>query len=187
MSELILAALNNQFLIQGLGLLGFIVMVGSFQCNNRNHILYLHVLALSALGAHLALIGAYTGAAMMATLTIRNLIFAQKDRWPWAAKPVVYYLTLVAILMVGIFSWFGWASLFAIAGSFIATYGFWSTEPRRVRFVVLISALVWIPYGVVFKSYPMLLLQLFIIVSILLAIYRYDWLPTRSFTKQNLE
>ncbi len=174
MPEPILTLLTNQYLIQILGLLGFLVMVGSFQCNNRNQILYLHVLALGLLGAHLALIAAYTGAAMMVTLMLRNLIFAQKDRWPWAASPLVYYGTLVTIVGAGILTWAGWPSIFAIAGSFVATYGFWSTDPSRVRLVVLISAFVWMPYGILFQSHPMLLLQIFIIGSILIARWRYD-------------
>lgn len=165
---------SNGYVIYTIGFLAFIVMAASFQLNVRQHILYTQVLGMALLGAHLWLLGAFTGAALMVVMMCRNLIFAQKHRYPWAKSDVVFYTFLSAVTLAGLATWTGWASLSALAGAWLATYGFWINEPRRIRIVVLLSALAWGPYGVYTESYPMLLLQAFIICSIVIAMYRYD-------------
>ena len=171
---------ENIYVVQGIGLLAFLIMSFSFQMNVRKHILYMQMLGMSILGTHLFLLAAFTGVAMMAAQMTRNLIFIQRDRWPIAGHKSVFYGTQTLILLAGLSVWENWASLFAIAGSMVATYGFWLNEPRRIRVTILISCIVWLPYAIIFKSYPMLLLQAFIMTSIFIAMWRYDRTPKHS-------
>lgn len=168
---------ENLYVVYSIGLLAFVVMVISFQFNVRTRILYSQVLGMTLLGIHLWLLGALTGAAMMLVMIVRNLLFAQKERFAWASHQAVLLVFLSLLFAAGIWSWTGIESLSAIVGSWLATYGFWITEPKRIRLVILLSALGWAPYGIVSASYPMLLLQIFIVVSIIVAIWRYDWKP----------
>ncbi len=156
------------------GLLAFGMMAASFQSNVRQHILYLQIVGMLLLGIHFMFLGAWTGLSMMIVLIARNLLYAQRDRFAWADSPLVFYFSLLAVVGAGLLTWQGWGSFFAIAGAFTATYGFWQKDPKRIRIFLLISCLVWAPYGIIFKSLPLILLQLFIISSILVAMWRYD-------------
>lgn len=170
---------ENLYIIHGIGMAAFLVMALAFQSNVRSHILYLQVFGMAILGVHLYLLGAITGMALMGILAARNLIFLQKDRFPIAGHRFVYYAFLLLVLTVGLLTWEGWGSIFAIGGSLLATYGFWLSEPRRIRKIILLSALTWTPYAIIFKAYPVLLLEIFLAASILIAMWRYDRYPHR--------
>ncbi|MDA8596904.1 YgjV family protein [Candidatus Pacebacteria bacterium] len=166
---------SDEYLVYGIGYLAFAVMALSFQLNVRQHILYLQVVAMILLGVHLYFIGAMTGAGMMIVMITRNLVFAQKERFAWAANEKIFYGFLLAIVVMGTYFWTGLESLSAMTGSILATVAFWLSEPRKIRIVALLSALGWAPYGLYTESFPLLLLQIFIVSSILIAMYRYDW------------
>lgn len=176
--EYLTSFMHHEYVVLGIGLAAFIVMATSFQMNVRQHILYLQVLGMVLLGVHLLLIGAATGAAMMVVMVVRNLVFAQKERFLWASHEYIFYTFLAVIVALGLFAWTGLESLSAMAGALLATYAFWISEPRRIRIVALLSAFGWAPYGIYTESYPMLMLQVFIVSSILIAMWRYDFKRT---------
>ena len=178
-------ALEHPLIVEALGVLAFVIIVLTYQCNRRSHILYTHAFGMGLLATHLALIGAEIGAALMGANMVRNLIFSQKHSWRWARSRVVLHVTAAVIVALAAASWEGLASWFAVTAALIGTYAVWFDNPRYIRRFTLVSACIWFPYAWLVGSTALIFVQSFLIISILIATWRFDRVnmpvPTTTF------
>lgn len=166
--------LYKPVVVQAIGIAAFSIIVLTYQINRRSHILFIHAAGLFLLTIHLALIGAGIGAALMGTNMVRNLVFSQKHRWKWARHRNVLHFTSVVVAVLAFAAWEGWFSWFAVIATLIGTYAVWFDDPRRIRQFMLISACCWMPYALIIGSTGLVLVQTFLIISILIAMWRFD-------------
>ena len=80
--------------VQGIGIVGIIASILSFQCAGHKRLLLLRTVNELCFGIQYGLLGAFTGMAMNLIGCIRNLVFMQKDlfvlcaaqRWIWRGE-----------------------------------------------------------------------------------------------------
>lgn len=169
-----LEILTSNAFAQIIGLIAVVLLAIPYQINNRSTILFYLVLGAAMLSMHQMMLGAYVGAIGNGAMAVRNLVFWNKHRYAWAAYrlwPYAFSAVLVSIMFVFRDSWY---SIFPMCAVTLSTIALWADSTRTIRFLSILSPLCWIPYALAIGSIPTLLVQLVVIASILLAMWRFD-------------
>lgn len=168
---------TNNLIAQGIGMVGLIFAIISFQNNKRNLILFFLGMAQMCFIIHFALLGVCTASAMNIVGSTRTFFFMLRGRKKWMDSDVVMYIFVCLFFIAGILSWQNWLSLLAIMAMAIETVGVWQKNPRKIRFIVIIPRPLWLTYNVIHHSYAGVLTELFVITSLVTGIVRFDILP----------
>jgi hypothetical protein len=158
-------------------LLGYIAVVFlfiSFQVDNRKKILGLLIIGMVFLAAHQFLLGALAGAIANGLTIVRNLVFRQKNETPILQHFIWPYLFSAILVATGLFFWQGWHSILPALAVTASTFALWVNNTKTIRLLSLIGPLLWLPYAFVIDSIPTILIQLVIVTSILIAMFRFD-------------
>ncbi len=168
---------TNNLIAQGIGMVGLVFAIISFQNNKRNLILFFLGMAQMCFIIHFALLGVWTASAMNIVGSTRTFFFMLRGRKKWMDSDVVMYIFVCLFFIAGILSWQNWLSLLAIMAMAIETVGVWQKNPRKIRFIVIIPRPLWLTYNVIHHSYAGVLTELFVITSLVTGIVRFDILP----------
>jgi len=168
---------TNNLIVQGIGMVGLVFAIISFQNNKRNLILFFLGLAQMFFIVHFALLGVWTASAMNIVGAARTFFFMLRGRKKWMDSDVVMYVFICLFFIAGILSWQNWLSLLPIMAMAIETFGLWQEDPRKIRSIVIIPRPLWLTYNVIHGSYAGVLTELFVVVSLITGIIRFDFLP----------
>ena len=170
-------ASTDNLIAQGIGMVGLIFAIISFQNNKRNLILLFLGMAQMCFIVHFALLGVWTASAMNVVGTTRTFFFMLRGRKKWMDSDIIMYVFVCLFLMAGILSWQNWLSILPIMAMAVETIGVWQKAPRKIRFIVIIPRPMWITYNISHHSYAGVLTEVFVITSLVTAIIRFDILP----------
>ncbi len=159
---------------QGLGVVGLICAVISFQQRSHRSIVLLQIMSCGAFCAHFAMLGAYTGAALNLIGVFRAVVFVNKGK-KWADSRAWLFLFCGMSVAVGTFSWNGFISILPILGMICTTVAFWVKTPKYVRLIALPSSPLWLVYNLVNKSYAGVVTETINMASIIIAMIRLDY------------
>ncbi len=168
---------NNNLVAQGVGMFGLVFAIFSFQNNRRSLILLFLGMAQMFFIFHFALLGVWTAAAMNIVGSTRTFFFIFRGRKKWTDSNAIMFIFICLFLIAGVLSWQNWLSVLPIAAMIIETVGLWQKNTRRIRFIVFVPHPVWLVYNFIHGSYPGVLTEVFILVSLITGIIRFDILP----------
>lgn len=164
---------DSQILVQLIGFVGLGLSVLAFQFNKRSSILKLQTFAALMYTVHFFLLGAFTGSGANAITALRNHVY-QKTGKRWRTWLIPTFFGLV-FLIVGVLTWQGWLTLLPIVSSLGGVVAYWQSSPRVIRSVeLLLGPPLWIIYNIASHSYPGIILEIFLLTSTLVGIYRFD-------------
>ncbi len=166
--------------IQVIGFIGLLFVVISLQTNKRSSILKLQLLAASFFTLHFGLLMAWTGATMNALSAIRAYIFNQRDSKEWINNKLVMYLFVLCFWGSSILSWQGYISLLPAISMTFECFALWSKNTKHIRWLFFSARPTWIIYNISVGSYAGLVTEIFIIISLLTAIVRFDILKKEN-------
>jgi hypothetical protein len=167
----------NNLIAQGIGMVGLIFAIISFQNNKRNLILLFLGMAQMCFIVHFALLGVWTASAMNVVGATRTFFFMLRGRKKWMDSDIIMYVFVCLFFIAGILSWQNWLSILPVMAMAIETIGVWQKAPRKIRFIVMIPRPMWITFNVIHRSYAGVMTEVFVITSLLTAIIRFDILP----------
>lgn len=159
---------------QILGYIAVAVLFVSFQVNNRKNILGLLVLGMVFLATHQFLLGAFAGAIANGLTIVRNLTFRHKKDNPILNHYIWPYVFSTVLVGTGIYFWQGWHSLLPALAVTASTFALWADDTKTIRILSLIGPFLWLPYAFIIDSIPTVLIQVVIISSIFIAMFRFD-------------
>ena len=159
----------------GLGLLAVALFVLSYQLRARRGIILLNAASRILYVAQYLVLGAFEGAALDAAAFAISLLCSKRDRgFVKAHLPLVILCSNALILAVGVLTWRSIFSLLAIAGVLLETLALWFSRERIIRIVSLFAAPCWLAYNLVNVAFGSALGNVITIVSLAVAIWRYD-------------
>lgn len=167
----------NNLIAQGIGMVGLIFAIISFQNNKRNLILIFLGLAQMCFIAHFALLGVWPAFAVNIVGVVRTFSFLLRGKKKWMEKNTIMYVFIGLFFLAGALSWKGWLSLLPVMAMTIETVGLWKKNPRLIRSIVIIPRPLWITYNTIHHSYAGVLTELFVVGSLITGIVRFDILP----------
>jgi len=168
---------TNNLVAQGIGMFGLIFAIFSFQNNKRNLILFFLGMAQMFFIFHFVLLGIWTAAAMNIVGSTRTFFFIFRGRKKWTDSIAIMFIFICLFLIAGVTSWQNWLSILPIIAMIIETIGLWQKNPRLIRFIVFVPHPMWLTYNFIHRSYPGVLTEVFILVSLITGIIRFDILP----------
>lgn len=165
---------------QVIGTIGLILSLMIYQVNNRKLMLYISIVSALIWGIHYGMLGAWTGSAMCMIQSARNYVFSKKQERNWAKSIVWVYLFLGIFITLTIFTWEGIISLFPLMGITTSTIAFWMNNPKHIRRISVINSPSWFIYDFISKSYPGMIADVVIFISIIIGIIRFDILKRKE-------
>ena len=169
-----LELLNNFWFIQAIGVVALVFVFLAWNAKERKNIFLLQSANLVLFVVHYWLLSAFAGAAMCLVVLGRNFVFSQKGEKQWASHSVWLYAFMFLSVGVLIIFWSGWITVLPVAAVIVSMYATWKDSPADIRWYMLISCLIWIPYAIIVQSWPGLLSQIVGIAGILVGMYRHD-------------
>ena len=157
------------------GIFAVVMFVLSYQLKSRRGIIAMNAGSRILYVLQYILLGAFEGALMDVTAFLVSLLCA-KSQSGFIKKhfTLTVILANIAIVAVGLSVYQNIFSLLPIFGVIFETLGLWLKDERRIRIVSLLGAPFWLAYNLICLAYASALGNAFTIVSILVAIVRYD-------------
>lgn len=155
-----------------IGLIAFVLVVYAFQNKHRDKILGILWISQLLFIVHFAILGAWTAVAMNLLGAVRTYIFKTKKKW--ASNVFWPYVFVVLFWIATYFTWIGWFSMFPAIAMTIETFGLWMRNEKFLRILNIFPHPFWFTYNLLVASYPGMLTEVFVLGSVLVAIYRFD-------------
>ncbi len=151
------------------GIAGLVLAVIAYQCKRHKMTMIFKGAQELAFAVQYALLGAYTGVVMNILGCIRNIIFGKRLEKNRSVR--VFQLVFgVIFLVMGVFSWHGAISIFAILGKTGETAAFGIKDARLMRYAVVPTLLCWIVYNFYCHAYAAVINDLFSLGSIFVSL-----------------
>ena len=160
----------NPIIVQGIGYLGLLFIVLSFQSNKRGTLLLYFLIAHLLFIVHFGLLGAFTGVAMNLVAAVRDVVFYKKG----TNKRSFVYFFMAAFFLAGIVTWTNYISLLPILATLAETYSLGEKRMKVLRILTLIPHPFWFIYNAAVGSYAGMATEIVVVASILIGIFRFD-------------
>ncbi len=170
----------NQIIIQGIGYLALLFVILSFQKSKRVNILLVMLVGLLFFVLHYSLLHAWTGALM--NLVEAGVVFVsyKKETREWAQKKFWPYVFILLYILAGILTAKSRVDFLPIVAQIFGALAVWQTNPRTIRFLMLIPRPMWFTYNFVVGSYAGMTTEILILASVLIGILRFDILKQKE-------
>ncbi len=131
---------------------------------------------------HYLLLNAWIGALM--NLIEAGMVFVayKKEAKSWAMHKFWPYIFILLFVVAGLFTSRALVDFFPVLAQIFGTIAVWQTNPRSIRFIMLAPRPLWFIYNFIVGSYAGMAAEIFILLSVLTGIVRFDILgkPTKK-------
>ena len=164
------------YIANAVGVLAAVIYVLSYQQKRRKWIVLLGAISRMLFVAQYVLLGAYEGAVLDVIGALAGLLAGRKEA-PFIKKNLPWIIATIhlAILGVGIWLYVDVFSIFVIAATTLHVGALWFSKEKTIRRLSLAGSPCWLVYNVASKAYPSAVSDSFTIVSIIVAMFRYDF------------
>jgi hypothetical protein len=169
-----------RYIAQGVGLLAVALFLLSYQQKKRKNIIIMNALSRVLYIVQYIMLGAFSGAVLDVLGTVSSVAAEKKDT-PFIkrhVKLVVAVLNL-AVILGGLLLYENIFSLLPIFGVLFHTGAFWLDNEKTVRRLSLLGSPFWLAYNLVSGAYGSAVGDMLSILSILIAMIRYDIMKKR--------
>ena len=157
------------------GAFAAVIFVTSYQCKSRKWILLLGAVSRALFIAQYVLLGAFSGA-VLDLIAILAAVLAGRKHTPILQKLLVPIVITIhtAILVTSVLLYRHWYDIFVLLATTFCVAALWFTRERIIRYVSLCGSPCWLVYNISSKAYFSAISDTFAIISLLIAIWRYD-------------
>jgi len=164
--------------VQLVGLFGLLMNIASYQANTNKRIVGIQTIGGSIWLVHFMLLaqfspGAYTGAALNAAGLLRNCVFIMRPK-KWASHPAWLYIFCFVYILCGVFTWSGPVSLLPTAAMLFGTVSLYVLNPKLTRRLGMACSSGWLVFNILTRSIPGVACEIATLVSILIAMLKFD-------------
>lgn len=157
------------------GIAAVVLCVLCYQCKTRRRIIFFNATSRVLYVLQYILLGAFEGALLDIVALLVSLLAQRKDcGWMKAHPRLTVAGANIFVVAMGMTLYKNLFSLLPIIGVLLETGAFWLNKESQIRFVSFFSAPFWLAYNLVFAAYGSAIGNILMMVSIGLAIARYD-------------
>jgi hypothetical protein len=173
----------EDIIIQGIGIIGMIMNILSFQMKTQRGILYFQLVGGALFSVHFILLGAVVGGILNVAAVFRAIVYANREKLH--AQHSLWVALFVAVFIgayVANFTLLGAAptpknfilELLPVIGMTASTVGMKMGTAKSTRMLSLINSPCWLTYNCFNVSIGGIICEVFCLASIAIGIYRYD-------------
>lgn len=169
-----------------MGIFAVALFLLSYQQKKRKNIILFNATSRVLYIIQYVLLGAFEGAVLDILGTVSSVVADNKDKG-FVKKYTKLCLILmdIVILAAGLILYENIFSLFPIAGVILHTSAFWISDEKIIRRVSFLGSPFWLVYNLVSHAYGSAIGDVLTMVSIGVAIYRYDIRGERKVAEEN--
>ena len=158
-------------LAQILGIIALVILVISFQKNEKKELLRYQIFASIFFALQYLFLNAINGFLMNVMTIIRNLIFEKQIK----KVPIIYLIVIIlSIMLITIMSYNGLISLLPAISVILYSIGVWQNNLKITRILEVISCILFVIYNINVLAIAGIISSLIELSSTLIAIYRFD-------------
>lgn len=175
---------TRDIIAQVIGFIGLAFSVAAYQSKKHNNVMVLKTANELFFAAQYFMLGSYTGMAMNAFSSARNLIFSHLVK---KGKSTLLFQILFCVVFAvsGILTWNGPMSLMVILAKLLTTIVYGMKSTRTIRFVTVPTSIFWMIYNFSCHSVAGVICEIFSLISLVTAIIRIDIIEERKKKKQS--
>ncbi len=174
----------SQIITQGIGYFALLFVLLSFQRNKRVNILLFMFVGLLLFIVHFSLLQAWTGALMNVIEAGVVFVAYKKETDRWAQKKFWLYIFIFLYVLAGAFTAKSLIDFFPVIAQIFGAIAVWQTNPKTIRFIMLIPRPLWFTYNLTVGSYAGMTTEVFVLASVLIGIFRFDIIPQLNLKKK---
>lgn len=165
-----------QIITQAFGYLALVFVIISFQKKERQNILLIMLVGLALFIVHYSLLHAWTGALLNLVEAGAVYVAYKKEAVNWAKRKFWPYLFIALYIMAGLATSRTLVGVLPVLAQSFGTVAVWQKNPRSIRFIMLAPRPLWFTYNLIVGSQAGMIAELFILVSVISGIVRFDLL-----------
>ena len=162
-------------LIQGIGVVGILAGVVSFQCNRHSRALLFKTMDEFCFGLQYLLLGGWSGMILNFLGCFRNLLFTRlgkREDLRALGRARIGFGILFGGL--GLAFWEGPISILIVFAKVLSTLAYGTTNMKHMRLMIFLTCICWLSYNVWIGSLAGALSDLFTLGSVVVGMVRYD-------------
>lgn len=175
---------QSQIFIRAMGIVGFILGVAAFQSNKHKVIVMTKLGSEAAFTVQYFLLDAYTGSIMNFVGVIRNFIFYRLVEKNKSTRAAMWIFCGIYVLSA-IITWEGPQSLLPLVGKLCSTVAYSIKNTRYIRIINIPTLTMWIIYNITCGAWEALATDTISLISVLIAMGRFDIVPYLKKKKAN--
>lgn len=170
-------------LIQLIGFAGLAMSIAAFQFKKHRGIVLCKMSSELIFSLQYILLGAWTAAILDFSSVVRNLLFYWLVKKNRSTTPVIIVFGLF-VVATGFATYDSVLSLLPIAAKLLTTVSYGMKNERLLRFITLPSCIMWSIYNLFVGSLGGALGDTITLVSLLIAVYKFDIRPKNQHAVQ---
>ena len=153
---------------QILGAFGYSLLAYSFFKKEKKEILFIQIISYIGFTTHYVLLGATTGT-VCNILGFIALILIYKLNDDKKKKIILIYTLIPILIIMAYLSYENLFSIFPVIACLITFITFLHNDENLIRFVGIISAVCWLIYAIIYKSYSAIIFETITIITTIIA------------------
>ena len=159
----------NNLITQLIGVIAYIILAFSYFKKNKKDILFIQIFSTIGFAMHYYLLGGITATVCNLISLLIIIIIYFFERHNGKNKKVLILSTIPLLILISLFTYENIFSIFPIVASSIVLVSFIISNENTIRISGIISALCWMVYAIIYKSYAGIFFETFSAVSTFIA------------------
>lgn len=159
-------------LIQGIGAIAYGTLSLSYFKKEKKDILFMEIISYICFTIHYYLLSGVTGAicnfiGLLALITIYLFEkYKLKNKW------IISLFFVFLVLIINIINFQNIFSIFPMIASIIVILSFLGKNENMIRFIGVVSAICWLFYAIVYKSYISIIFEVVTLLGVCIALIK---------------
>ena len=162
----------NMIITQFIGAIGYGTLALSYFKKNKKEILFMEIIAYIFFTIHYYLLNGITGAICNLIGLFALVSIYLFDKYKLKNKYLVSIFFVIILLIINIMNFQNIYSIFPMIASIIVIISFLSNDENKIRIVGVISAICWLIYAIVYKSYIAIIFEVITLINVFLALFK---------------
>ena len=162
----------KMLIIQGIGAIGFILLSLSYYKKEKKDILFYEIVSYIFFGLHFYLLNGITGTICNIIGLVSLVTIYLFDKYKLHNRFLISTVFVLLLLIINIITFQNIYSIFPMIASIIVIISFLSNNENHIRIIGVISAMCWLIYAIVYKSYISIIFELMTLFNVCLALYK---------------
>ena len=163
-----------------IGVIAIAVKVTETQMKKRSKILFFACICYALWITYFILNGNFTNAIVNTVGIIQLFVFAQRGKHKWADSYFWLAFFIAVQIVASFFTWSSWLSIFSIVAGLISTVAYFVIDEKLYRYLFATLISLWVINGIVYFYWIALIHDVFALISIIIAIVRYNILGNKK-------
>ena len=162
----------NTIAVQGIGAIGYTLLALSYFKKEKRQILFMQIFSYIFFVIHYYLLNGITGAICNLIGLFALVTIYMFEKYKLKNKIIVSTFFIVLILAVNIMTFQNIYSIFPMVASVIVIISFLENNENDIRGIGVLSAICWLIYAIVYKSYISIVFEVITFIDVVIAFFK---------------